>query len=150
MLYFGDMVPGTAIIGPNKVVELEELIEFARIWDPLPQHIDENIGQQAFGTLTAPGIYILALKQRLIHQLDEQQAVIASLGYDEVRFHKAVHPTDCLTLKLEWIKRRLSKSKKDRGIVTVRFSLLNQNQVLVMSHLDSILVRRKETAINKR
>ena len=109
------MVPGAAIIGPDVVVELEEMIEFARKWDPLPQHIDDKIGHSPFGTLTAPGTYILALKQRLIHQLDEQQAVIASLGYDEVRFHKAVHPTDCQTLKLEWIKRRLSKSKKDRG-----------------------------------
>ena len=150
MLYFEDMVPGNTIVGPNVVVELEEMIEFARRWGPLPQHIDDKMGQPPFGTLTAPGIYILALKQRLIHQLDEIQAVIASLGYDEVRFRKAVHPTDCLTLKLEWIKRRLSKSKKDRGIVTVRFSLLNQNQVVAMSHLDSILVRRKETAINKR
>ena len=96
MLYFEDMVPETTIVGPNVVVELEEMIEFARIWDPLPQHIDENIEQQAFGTLTAPGIYILALKQRLIHQLDEQQAVIASLGYDEVQFHEAVRPNDCL------------------------------------------------------
>ena len=101
MLYFEDMVPGSTIVGPNVVVELEEMIEFARKWDPLPQHIDAKMGQPPFGTLTAPGNYILALKQRLIHQLDEKQAVIASLGYDEVRFHKAVHPTDCLTLKLE-------------------------------------------------
>ena len=72
MLYFEDMVPGNTIVGPNVVVELEEMIEFARKWDPLPQHIDDKMGQAPFGTLTAPGIYILALKQRLIHQLDEK------------------------------------------------------------------------------
>ena len=60
MLYFEDMVPGNTIVGPNVVVKLEEMIEFARKWDPLPQHIDDNIGQPPFGTLTAPGIYILA------------------------------------------------------------------------------------------
>ena len=115
MLYFEDMVPGTTIVGPNVVVELEEMIEFARRWGPLPQHIDDKMGQPPFVTLTAPGIYIPALKQRLIHQLDEQQAVIASLGYDEVRFYEAVRPNDCITLKLEWIKKGACQNLKKIG-----------------------------------
>ena len=62
MLYFEDTIPGNTIIGPNVVVELQEMIEFARKWDPLPPHTYEIMAQQPFGTLTAPSIYILALK----------------------------------------------------------------------------------------
>jgi acyl dehydratase len=88
----------------------------------------------------------LALKQRLIHQLPERHAVIASFGYDEVRFHEPIRPGDTLTLVLEWLERRESTSKADRGIVTVRLSLLNQKRATAMSHVDTILVRRRECA----
>jgi acyl dehydratase len=146
MLFYEDMCPGQKVVGPGIVVDKSEMVAFATIWDPMPFHIDEEAGRAAFGGLTAPGIYVLALKQRLIHQLPEQHAVIASFGYDEVRFHEPVRPGDTLTLVLEWLHRRASTSKGDRGIVTVRFSLVNQSGTAVMSHLDTILVRRRESA----
>ena len=146
MLYYDDMVPGETISGPSFEVNRRDMVEFAKIWDPVPFHIDEEAAQAAFGGLTAPGIYVLAVKQRLIHQLDDRHAVIASLGYDEVRFHRPVRPGDTLALNVEWVERRLSKSKDDRGIVTVRFSLTNQEDEAVMSHLDTILVRLRQPA----
>jgi acyl dehydratase len=83
------------------------------------------------------------VKQRLVHRLPPQ-AVIASLGYDEVRFHAPLRPGDTVVLKQEWVSRRLSSSRPDRGIVTIRFSLVNQAGVTVMSHLDTVLVKRRE------
>jgi len=88
---------------------------------------------------------MLAIKQRLIHQLP-QQAVIASLGYDEVRFHRPLRPGDSVFLRQEWVECRLSQSKPDRGIVTLRFSLNNQDDETVMTHLDTILVKCRPTA----
>jgi acyl dehydratase len=144
------MHPGRKVVGPSTVVDKAEMVAFATIWDPFPFHIDEEAGKAAFGGLTAPGIYVLALKQRLIHQLreqlHEQSAVLASLGYDEVRFHAPVRPGDTLTLVREWLTRRVSQSKGDRGIVTVRVSLVNQSETTVMSYVDILLVRRREGA----
>lgn len=142
MLYFEDMVPGLSIDSPEHVISEDELIGFARIWDPLPFHIDKEAGVKAFGSVTAPGLYMLAIKQRLIHQLPAQ-AVIASLGYDEVRFQKPLRPLDTVVLRADWIEQRPSGSKPDRGIVRLRFSLINQHDEVVMSHLDTILVRRR-------
>jgi acyl dehydratase len=146
MVFYEDMHPGQQVVGPSIVVDKAEMVAFATRWDPVPFHIDEEAGKAAFGGLTAPGIYVLALKQRLIHQLPEPHAVIASFGYDEVRFHAPVRPGDTLTLVLEWLTRRASQSKGDRGIVTVRFSRINQTGTTVMSHIDTILVRRRECA----
>lgn len=145
-LHFEDMEPGLCLASPPHRIDRSELVEFAKVWDPLPFHVDEQAGIRAFGSLTAPGLYMLAVKQRLIHQLPPMK-VIASLGYDEVRFLAPLRPDDTVVLRLEWVNRRISGSKPDRGIVTVRFSLINQGGETVMSHLDTILVRLRELKV---
>lgn len=141
VLYFEDIDTPRTTRGPSAVVDKTEMLEFARIWDPVPFHVDEAAGKAAFGSLTAPGIFALAFKQRLIHRVDVIPAVIASLGYDEVRFLKPVRPGDELTLVIDWVEKRPSKSRNDRGVVVQRLSLVNQKDEVVMSHLDTILVR---------
>ena len=143
-IFFDDIQPNTRIVGPSVVIDEEEMVDFARKWDPVPIHVDEEAGKAAFGSLTAPGVYVLAIKQRLLHEMERLPAVIASLGYDEVRFHKPVRPGDRLTLTVEWVEKRRSKSKPDRGVVVHRLALVNQHNETVMSHLDTILVRVRE------
>ena len=146
MIYYEDMVPGEGERGPSTTIDRDEMVAFARTWDPVPFHVDEAAGIAAFGSLTAPGLYMLAVKQRLIHQRAEPHAVIASTGYDEVRFHEPLRPGDTVRLDIEYVSRRPSKSRADRGIVTLRFRLVNQHEVVVMSHLDTILVRMRAPA----
>ena len=126
---------------PTLVVDRDEMVDFAKRWDPLPIHVDSDVAVNNGGP-TAPGVFILAIKQRLIHQLPEH-AVIASFGYDEVRFHQPLRPGDEVHLRYEFIETRPSSSKPDRGIVTVRLSLVRNDDEVVMSHLDTILVRRR-------
>jgi acyl dehydratase len=141
-LLYEDLVPGLGLESDSHVIDRAEMVSFAQIWDPLPFHVDEEAGRAAFGGLTAPGLYVLAVKQRLIHSLPAIQ-VIASLGYDEVRFHLPLRPGDRVRLRQECIEHRESTSKSDRGIVKLKFSLINQADAVVMSHLDTILVRRR-------
>lgn len=141
-LYFEDMVLGLLLTSAQHVVDGDELVAFAKIWDPLPIHVDEQAGKEAFGSLTGPGVYILAVKQRLIHQLP-QMMVIASLGYDEVRFHAPIRPVDTVHVQMQVMAQRVSESKPDRGVVTLKFSLINQDGLAVMSHLDTVLVKRR-------
>lgn len=148
MLHFEDMTPGDRLTGAPVSVDRDELVAFARRWDPLPFHVDEAAGMAAFGSLTAPGLFMLAIKQALVHALPERHAVIASLGYDEVRFLAPVRPGDELRLTREWVSRRESRSKPDRGVVVVRFTLTNQADEVVLSHLDTILVRRRDAPLS--
>jgi acyl dehydratase len=143
MIFYEDIASRDAMTSPTLTVDREEMVEFARRWDPLPIHVDEQAAQAAVGGLTAPGLFLLALKHRLLYQLP-RVAVIASFGYDEVRFHEPVRPSDTLHLLFEWVDRRESESQVDRGIVTVRLSLINQAGMTAMSLLDTILVRRRE------
>ena len=142
LLFYEDLEPGSGATSEPHVIDRDELVSFARTWDPLPFHVDDDAGRKAFGGITAPGLFALAIKQRLVHSLTPL-AVIASLGYDEVRFHEPLRPGTRITLKADWVSRRVSESKPDRGIVTIRFTLLNETGEAIMSHVDTVLVRRR-------
>lgn len=141
VIHFEDMIAGEYMTSPAVVVDRDEMVDFATQWDPLPIHVDSEVAA-SHGGLTAPGLYILAVKQRLIHQLPEH-AVTASFGYDEVRFHHGLRPGDEVYLRFEFVETRPSSSKPDRGIVTIRLSLIRNDDEVIMSHLDTILVRRR-------
>jgi acyl dehydratase len=143
MLYFDDIRPGGSLTSPTYSVELDEMVEFARRWDPVPIHIDPTaVGGGANG-LTASGTYVLAVKSRLLHDLPETVAIVGSAGYDEVRFHEPVHAGDVLHVVMEWLEVRESRSKPDRGVVKLRISLVDERGVTVMSHLDTLIVQRR-------
>ncbi len=140
-LYFDDLLPGfTMQVGPLHV-DRNKMLDFARQWDPLPIHTDDTAAGP--GGITAPGAYMFALKMGLIHKMERKFAVIASVGFDEVRFLAPVRADDDLTLHIEVTEARESKSKPDRGLVTLRYSLINQDAKRCMSHLDTILVQKR-------
>lgn len=139
-IYFEDVILGATLHAGPYVIPEDEVMAFAATWDPLPIHVDKDFAMK-HGGLTAPGIYLLAVKLRLVHALPFQKTVIASAGYDEVRFLRPVHPGDALMLELQWTDKRRSRSKPDRGIVTGRYSLISATGEVVLSHLDTILMR---------
>jgi acyl dehydratase len=143
MLYFEDIRPGDALRSPKYSIDTDEMIAFARRWDPVPIHIDPTVADAVVGGLTASGSYVLAVKSRLLHELPVAVAIIGSAGYDEVRFHEPLRPGDAVHVVLEWLDCRASSSKPDRGVVKLRISLVNQHDVTVMSHLDTLIVRRR-------
>src|SRR5262245_48268735 len=147
-LFYEDMNPGEGLTSPSLVIERDEMVEFAKAWDPMPFHVDEDAGMKAFGGLTAPGIFMLAVKQRLVHRLPKHE-VIASIGYDEVRFLEPLRPGDTVLLREDWVSRRPSNTKPDRGLVVIKFSLINQAGVAVMTLRDTVLVRKRVADIEK-
>lgn len=142
-IYFEDVVVGSKLQAGPYVIPEPELVAFAAAWDPLPIHLDKSYAAQ-HGGLTAPGTYLLAVKLRLIHTLPFQRTVIASVGYDEVRFLRPVPPGEALTLQIEWTDKRRSKSKPDRGLVTGRYVLRNAAGEAVLSQLDTIMMRLRD------
>ena len=139
-IFYEDVIPGAVLRAGPYVIPEQELLDFAVAWDPLPIHVDKVYAAQ-HGGITAPGIYLLAIKMRLVHRLPFRRTVIAGVGFDEVRFHRPVHPGDALTLGLTWRDKRRSKSKPDRGIVSGHYALINAADETVLSHLDTILMR---------
>jgi len=141
-IFFEDVIPGDTIYAGPYVIPADELVAFASAWDPMPMHVNQAFAAR-HGGLTAPGIYLCAIKMRLVHMLPLRRTVIATVGYDEVRFYRPAHPGDALKLELKWIDKRRSRSKPDRGIVMGRYSLINAVGEVVMSHLDTVLMKMR-------
>ncbi len=139
-IYFEDVVVGEVLRAGPYVIPEQELVAFAATWDPLPIHVDKAYAVK-HGGLSAPSVYLFAVKMRLVHMLPLRRTVIAAIGYDEVRFLRPAHPGDALSLELTWTDKRRSQSKPDRGIVTGRYSLKGAAGEVVMTHLDTILMR---------
>lgn len=122
----------------------EDIIEFAEKWDPMPFHVDEGVCESNIhGGLIACGVHLLGIRMILTHNMPALDAVVASFGYDEVRFKAPARPDDTLTLHAEWTEKRESNSRPDCGIAKLNYSLLNQNGDTVLSHADTLLVKKR-------
>ena len=139
-IFYEDISPSAVLRAGPYVIPEQELVDFATAWDPLPVHVDKDYAAR-HGGLTAPGLYLLAIKMRLVHQLPFRRTVIAGVGFDKVRFHRPVHPGEALTLEGTWRDKRRSRSKPDRGIVSGHYALINASGETVLSHIDTILIR---------
>ncbi len=142
--YFEDVVVGaTVTAGPYRVTR-DEMVAFARKWDPFPFHVDEMAARDSiYGGLIASGEYTMAVKQALIHRLGGNEALIGSMGYDELRYLGPVRPDDRLTLSMECTDKRVSRSKPDRGIVKYKVTLTNQDEEPVLSYTDIVLLAKR-------
>lgn len=154
MLYFEDLTvgyqyglqaPNEAPFGLHQVTQ-EQIIEFGQVWDPRPQHIDEAAARETtFGGLIASGAHAFALWTRLALETakkTESIAIIAGLGSD-FRLKTAIRPDDILSLQVEIVDKRESRSRADSGIVTAEHTLTNQAGILVLTNRAVTLVSKR-------
>lgn len=133
--YFEDYVPGAVHEFGSLAVEQEEMVSFARRFDPQPIHVDPEAARQSmFGGLIASGWFTASLMMRLF--VDHYLSHVASLsspGVDELRWLKPVRAGDSISLRITCSETRRSRSKPDRGIVHSYVEVLNQDGEIVMS-----------------
>jgi acyl dehydratase len=147
-IFFEDIVPGRKVRVGTFHVDKDEVIEFSRRWNPLPFHTDEEAAKKSiYGGITAPGGFILAVRTKLLDQLHMLDSMLGTVVWDEVRFHKPARPGDELSVEVEWLEKRLSKSKPDRGLVKMKVTMMNQKEEVIMSHFDTIMVRLRRPGV---
>ena len=145
--YFEDAVVGFKTYGYDHHVTEEEIIDFAKVWDPMPFHIDVGQANKSiFGGLTASGAHVYSIFNKLCHNQDRKMAIIAALGVKEMSFDNPVRPGDTLHLEGECISSRESASKKDRGICEFLFKLINQNGEIVFKLVQPVMIAKKANA----
>ncbi len=144
--YWEDIVVGQKASSTVYRVGEEEIVDFASRYDPMPIHIDRLAAAPSqFGSLTAAGSHILAIRQRLVHQFAYCGGVIAAIGYDKVRFLAPLRPGQACRLEIEFLETRPSTKRSDRGVATIAMTLLADDQP-VLSLTDIVLMRRRPPA----
>lgn len=141
------VVGATAVHGPIAVDE-QEVLDFARRYDPQPFHIDPAAAAAGpFGGLIASGWHSCALMMRvLVEEYLSPASSLGSPGVDELRWLRPVRPGDVLHVRTEVLDARVSRSRPDRGVVRTRVELLDGSDVVVLSVLATNLVLRRPAA----
>ena len=146
--YFEDYLPGAVHEFGAITVDEDDIIEFARRFDPQPFHIDPEAAKESvFEGLIASGWHTVSLCMRLLvdHYIS-RVACLGSPGVDKVRWHRPVRPGDALSVRVTVLEARLSRSKPGQGATHSYVEALNQHRQVVMTWIGIGLYRcRKQT-----
>lgn len=131
--FFEDFHPGEVLeFGDYRVTE-EEIIEYAKRYDPQSFHVDPKAAEKSiYGGLIASGWMTGSIVMRMLVDHFLSPASIGSPGVDEIRWTRPVRPGDRLRLRVTVVDARRSQSKPDRGVVEVQKEAINQDGETVM------------------
>lgn len=147
MVFLEDFMVGDCIESPAYKVPKEQVMEFAKQWDPQPFHINEEQAKESlYGGLTACSAHIFSIFCWLANDSHDGAKVqaIAGLGFDEMRMHQPVFAEDTVYTRSEVIEVRRSKSKPDRGIAKSLIRMYNQRDEEVFSIQSTFMISARE------
>jgi acyl dehydratase len=146
MIFFEDLEIGSETYFGSYEVTRDEVLEFARKYDPQPFHLsDEAAAKTHFGRLAASGWHTCAMTMAVIARKvgNEDQAGLGSPGIDELRWLKPVYPGDTLHVRGKIADKTPSRSKPDMGSFRTETTVTNQDDVPVMRFKSIVLIRRR-------
>jgi acyl dehydratase len=145
---FEDFAEGGSIDLGSKDVTAEEIVEFAREFDPQPMHLDEAAGRASIlGGLSASGWHTCAIFMRLLCDavlLDSTSQ--GAPGVDRIKWKKPVLAGDRLSGTMTVLAKRPSKSRPSLGLVTMRSELVNQRGESVFELENTGMFTKREAA----
>lgn len=144
--YFEDLAVGQVRKFGHYDVTREEVIDFARKYDPQPFHLDDEAAAQThFGRIAASGWHSCSMMMAMLvaHFQSVDHQGLGSPGMDEIRWLTPVYPGDTLRLETTVVELTPSRSKPDRGSVITRIEMFNQDDVCVMRMVSRTMVRRR-------
>jgi acyl dehydratase len=147
MRYWEDFHVGEVEQIGSRKVERDEVVAFARQFDPQAFHVDEAAAARSmYGGLIASGWHTCAMVMRMMcdaYLLDS--ASVGSPGIDGLKWLKPVRPGDTIRAQRTTLESRASKSRPDIGIVKNRWEVFNQEGEMVMSMEGYGMFRRRES-----
>jgi acyl dehydratase len=146
-LYLDDLRAGQRFTTGTHTVDEEEIREFARRFDPQPFHLDPEAARATlFAGLAASGWHTAALTMRL--QVESGPPIAGGLvgAGGRIDWPRPTRPGDTLRVESEVVEVRPSRTRPDRGIVTVLSTTLNQRDEVVQTLTADLVVPRRSGA----
>jgi acyl dehydratase len=142
--YFEDISAGDRHDCGSLTVTRDEIVSFARSFDPQPKHVDEAWAEGTeFGGLIASGWHTASLCMRLLvdNVLSDWKTVAAKSV--EVEWTEAVRPGDTISVKLSVLDTWPSESSPNIGYVDMRLTAYNQQNTKVLEWTSTSLVETR-------
>ena len=145
VLHHEDFIPGATVQYGAATVTREDIIAFARSFDPQPIHLDEEAAKSSIvGGLCASGFHSCAIMMRLLCDgFLLRAASLGSPGIDEVKWLKPLRPGDTVSVRICVLESRVLKSRPDVGLCKMMFELVNQHSETILTAATNQLMRRR-------
>ncbi len=154
--YFEDLKVDAPVSLGSHVFGRDEIIDFARKFDPQPFHLDEESARDGlFGGLAASGWHTSAIGLRLMIDYRQREAALISLrgerparygpspGFEALKWLKPVLVDDTLTYSARVTQKADSRSRPEIGLVFTQIEAVNQRAELVFSVVTKVFVERR-------
>jgi len=145
LIYYEDVELHRKISIGEHYVDRNEMIEYAKKWDPMPFHVDAELAKSyPFGGLIAPATYTLAVTRRLSTMSEKPRlAMLVGMGYEEIRLPNPVRPGDKLVVTEEYIEKRESQTNQKCGIIHKLIEVKNHSDEVCLSAVATVLVFKR-------
>lgn len=143
LMHWEDVPVGQTRAFGRITVSRDEIVAFARVFDPQPVHIDEDAAKASmFGQLIASGWHSCAMMMRMLaDDVLEGCAALGSPGLEDCRWMKPVFAGDVLSGSYTCVSKRILKSRPGVGICQMEYAMTNQAGDTVMTWKAAQLVR---------
>ena len=142
--YLDDLKIGQRFTSGTLALDAEQIKTFARAYDPQPFHLDEAAAENSiFKGLAASGWHTAALTMRLLVSGGLPLAGGSVGAGGEIAWPRPTRPGDILQVESEVVAVTPSRSRPDRGIVTVRSETKNQRGEVVQVLTAKLMVPRR-------
>ena len=146
-LYLDDLHVGYRHTSGTYTIDEAEIKAFAHQFDPQPFHLDDAAAKGSpFRGLAASGWHIAAITMRL--QVDSGPPLAGGIigAGGEIDWPRPTRPGDTLRVESEVLEVTPSKSRPDRGMITLRSRTLNQRDEAVQTLTVKLIVPRRPAA----
>lgn len=141
-MYFDDIKLGLAVEIAPAVMEKEKMMAFARDYDNIPLHTDEEYAKSTpFGKLIAPGVMSFMSVWANYLEVDFFGDELLAGKSTKIEWIKPVFAEDVLTGKATVTK--LVERNEKNGLVEVSIDVYNQNGELVLTDVTEAIVKRR-------
>jgi len=146
--YFEDVQIGETTRFGRYEVTRDEIVEYARQFDPQPFHLDEAAARASiFGGLIASGWHTGAMLMRMVcDSMIPGAATSGAMGFDDLKWLKPVRPGDVLSVE-SVVREKVAPRRPDRGTVKIESRVSNQRGEMVMSLVSLVIFVRRPPAV---
>jgi len=146
-LAFEDFLAGEAAEYGGITVSADDIVAFAREFDPQPFHIDEERARAMTGGLIASGWHTCALLLRMnCDAFLSRVSTIEDTGVEEVKWTRPVRPGDRLFVRRLTLAVRSWDGRPDAGEVEFLYEVVNQEGAVAMTQRSVLRLRRRAPA----
>ena len=141
-MYFDELTVGMTVDIPPATIEREKMLDFARLYDNVPLHTDEEYAKNTpFGRIIAPGVMsFMAVWAKYLDVNFYDDALLAGKS-TKIEWLKPVFAGDVLTANAT-VTALVPRNEKN-GLVEITIEAYNQNGVLVLTDVTEAVVKRK-------